>query len=311
MSEDLAVFRGAGVLVADGSWATALERQGMGPRVLPVAWNVWHPDRVAAVVRSMVEAGSQVIVANTEHANRARAAGSVTTAELKEWNQLGVRIAREAAEGRARVFGGIGPTGKSLMARETTVPWLRETYRAQIEALVEAQVDAVIIERMSDLSEARLAVEEAKRFSVPVVATMLFEAGRSRDQTVYGTTVELAAVGLAESGADAVGLSGGWELSQIAPLVKRMREVADLPVWVRALPDPEPIPSDNPETAPRRSPQEQFGRAVEALVDAGVRFLAGGGGAGPEFLGGVVAALEKLPGARAVTAPAKVPLVEA
>jgi 5-methyltetrahydrofolate--homocysteine methyltransferase len=53
------------VIVADGAWGTQLQAQGLPIGACPEAWNLRHPDRVEAVGRAYVAAGSQVILTNT------------------------------------------------------------------------------------------------------------------------------------------------------------------------------------------------------------------------------------------------------
>jgi 5-methyltetrahydrofolate--homocysteine methyltransferase len=52
-------------VVTDGAWGTQLQAQGLPTGGCPDAWNLCHPDRVEAVARAYVEAGSQIVLTNT------------------------------------------------------------------------------------------------------------------------------------------------------------------------------------------------------------------------------------------------------
>lgn len=290
------ISEGNGVRVADIPWSSALAEWGLGPGMFAPGWNVSHPEAVQSVVRTLVDSGSSVVVANTKRANRGWLPRGHTDDDLREWNHEGVRLALEAAAGRALVFGCLGTTGRPLASRESTVKWLRSCFQFQVQSLADAGVDAILVEGMADLSEARLAVEVAKSRHLPVVATMKFDSGRFRDQTIFGMTVELAAAGLVESGADAVGVSGGWGLPGLEVLVRRLRRTSGKPVWVRI--DQQRPPA---ETADIRLPPvpamtpESLVRGVEALAESGAAFLAGGADTDLAFIRALNDAVRTLP----------------
>ncbi len=295
MKPQYVISEGAGIVVADASWPASLGQMGLGAGVNPASWNVQYPDRVRDVARAFVEAGSSIVVANTQQAKRGRVSPALRDEDLREWILSGVRLAREVAAGRAAVFGGVGPTGKSLSAREGTVKWFRECFEFQVGALLEAGVEAILIEGMADLSEARLAVEVAKAQGATVIASMVFDSGRYRDQTLFGTTVEQAGIGLSLSGADAVGVSGGWGLSGLDLLARRLRKVSRLPVWVRIQPQV-PSSSLSPLAPDKQSvPEgEELERGLEALQEAGVGFVGGGAGMGASVVRSLHEAAQKL-----------------
>ena len=59
-----------GPMLTDGAWGTQFQARGLEPGECPDLWNLAHPDRVEAVARAYVEAGSQIILTNTFRANR-------------------------------------------------------------------------------------------------------------------------------------------------------------------------------------------------------------------------------------------------
>ena len=199
----------AGPVLTDGAWGTELQARGLGPGEVPDSWNLSHPDRVEQVARAYVGAGSQVILTNTFRANRIALGSHPDLERIAELNRAGVEISRRAAGDRARVFASIGPCGKLLVTGEVDEAALRACFAEQAQALAAGGADALVVETMSDLAEAAIAVEAAKATGLPVVACMVFDSGRNRDRTMMGVTPAQAAEELTRIGADAIGANCG------------------------------------------------------------------------------------------------------
>ena len=152
-----------GPLIADGAWGTQLQARGLTTGEFPDGWNLSHPEKVAEVARAYVAAGSRIILTNTFGANRVRLAEHpALAAHLAEINREGVVLSRRAAGDRAYVFASMGPTGKLIMMGDVDPAEIRAAFEEQARALAEAKPDAIVVETMSDLDEARLAVAAAK-----------------------------------------------------------------------------------------------------------------------------------------------------
>lgn len=278
------------IILTDGAWGTELQALGLGPDELPDLWNLSHPDRVEQVARAYVEAGSEIILTNTFRANRLAAGGRASAEELARVNRAGVEISRRAAAGRARVFASIGPSGKLLMEGTLTENDLRAAFSEQAEALAAAGADGLVIETMSDLTEASIAVAAAKTTGLPVVACMVFDSGKNRDRTMMGVTPEQAAAALAEAGADVIGANCGNGIAGYVPVCARLRAATHLPVWIKpnaGLPELE-----GGRVVYRTSPEE-FARWVPDLVRAGASYIGGCCGTNPAFIRAARAALDE------------------
>lgn len=277
-------------ILTDGAWGTELQALGLGPDELPDLWNLSHPERVEQVARAYVEAGSEIILTNTFRANRLAAGGRASTAELAEVNRAGVEISRRAAAGRARVFASIGPSGKLLMEGTITEDDLRAAFLEQAEALAAAGAEGLVIETMSDLTEASIAVAAAKTTGLPVVACMVFDSGKNRDRTMMGVTPEQAAAALTDAGADVIGANCGNGIAGYVPVCARLRAATHLPVWIKpnaGLPELE-----GGRVVYRTSPEE-FARWVPDLVRAGANYIGGCCGTNPAFIRAARAALNE------------------
>ena len=85
---------------------------------------------------------------------------------MREINLAGVQLAREAAGKRAFVAGSVGPTGLTLETLSPdALPDVAAAFREQCEALVEAGVDAILLETFRQPDELELALEAARAAS--------------------------------------------------------------------------------------------------------------------------------------------------
>ncbi|MEJ5238473.1 homocysteine S-methyltransferase family protein [Limisphaera sp. VF-2] len=268
-------------VLTDGAWGTELQKRGLPPGQPPESWNLTHPDQVRAAARAYVEAGSEIILTNTFGANRIRLADAGLAEEVGLLNRRGVELSREAAGSRAAVFASIGPTGKLLMAGEVTAEDVRAAFEEQATALAEAGADALVIETMSDLQEAQLALAAAKATGLPVVVCMVFDSGRERDRTLMGDPPELVARTLEAAGADVLGANCGQGIEGFLPICRRLRAASSLPLWIKPnaglpqLMDGRPRYTTTPES---------FAAHAPALRAAGADFLGGCCGTDPEFI---------------------------
>jgi len=270
-----------GPILTDGAWGTELQARGLGLGEFPDAWNLSHPDRVSEVAKSYVKAGSRIILTNTFGANRLRLASDGLAGKFADINRAGVEISNAAARGRALVFASIGPTGKLLMNEDVGQDEMRSAFAEQGRALCEAGADGLILETMSDLVEARLAVEAVRQFGLPVVACMVFDSGKKKDRTMMGDTPEQTAAALTAAGADVIGANCGQGIAHFAPVCRRLGAATNLPIWLKPnaglpqLVNSRPIYNANPE---------DFARCAVELVELGASFIGGCCGTTPRFI---------------------------
>jgi 5-methyltetrahydrofolate--homocysteine methyltransferase len=275
-------------IITDGAWGTQLQALGLPPGECPDNWNLTHPDEVKKVAQRYVDAGSQVILTNTFGANRIALEGHHLAHLVVEINTAGVRISREAAGTRAMVFASMGPTGKMLMSGDVTEEQISEAFAQQAAALAAARADALVIETMSDLEEAKLAVAAAHATGLPVVASMVFDSGKDKDRTMMGTTPETVAVALAEAGADVIGANCGLGMEGYIPIARRLRAATQLPIWIKpnaGLPD-----LTDGKISYRTTPEE-FATKATLLREAGVAFVGGCCGTSPAFVAALARSL--------------------
>ncbi len=286
----LARLLAAGPVVTDGAWGTELQKRGLPPDEPPDVWNLTHPEHVLDVARSYVAAGSRVILTNTFGANRLRLGEYGLAPRLAEINRRGVALSKEAAGSRALVFASIGPSGKLLWAGDVSAEELSAAFAEQARALADAGADALVVETMSDLEEAGLALAAARTTSLPVVVCLVFDAGRDKDRTMTGLTPEAAARALTRAGADVVGANCGVGIEGYALVCRRLRTATDRPIWIK--PNAGVPALENGRVVYHTSAAE-FAAHVPDLVAAGANFIGGCCGTDPAFIRAVAACLAR------------------
>ena len=273
-----------GTVVTDGAWGTQLQALGLEVGACPDAWNLSEPEKVQQVATSYVEAGSDVILTNTFGANRFMLGRHGMDDKVAEIAAAGVKISLSAADGRAKVFASLGPSGVMLMMGDVSHEQLKEGFTESARAMADAGADAIVVETMCDVVEARLAVEAAKTTGLPVVACMVFDSGADNDRTMMGNTPEQAAVELTNAGADVIGSNCGQGIAGFLPICKRLKAATSCPIWIKGnagLPEIVDGHTTYKQTA------EEFASYVPGLVEAGAAFVGGCCGTSPGFIAAV------------------------
>ena len=277
----------------DGGMGTMLQAAGLGLGERPEIFGVQHPEILERIQRSYVDAGSDIIYANTFGANAHKLEGTGhTTEELVAAN---VAIAKKAADGRARVALDVGPIGE-LMEPLGTLAFdeAYEIYAQMVRAGEQAGADLVIFETMTDLYEVKAAVLAAREQSnLPIWVTMSFEA---TGRTFTGTTVASMAATLEGLDVAAMGINCSLGPEEIFPLIEEMRKWTDKPRIVKpnaGLPDP--------ATGGYDMDAAEFGRQMAKFPELGVSILGGCCGTTPDF----IAALAALPDANEDVRPVR------
>lgn len=268
-------------MLADGAWGTELQKQCHLPGACTDEWNIAHPDLVRQVAEAYVQAGSRVILTNTFRANPISLALHGLEKQCGPINRAGVRISRAAAQRSALVFASMGPSGKMLLTKEVTPEQLKAAFSKQAEALAGEGPDAILVETMTDVEEARIAAEAALETRLPVIVSFVFDSGKNHDRTIMGTTVEQVATALAGSGVHGIGANCGRGVREFIPICRRLSSASPLLVWIKpnaGLPemvDGQPI---------YRTTPEEFASVATQLFEAGANFVGGCCGTSPEFI---------------------------
>jgi len=278
------LLKGPGPVILDGGMGTMLQAKGLRLGEHPELAALEHPDWLLDIHRSYVEAGTQILCANTFGANREKLRRTGKTVE--EVIPPSIAVAREAAEGRALVALDLGPIGQLLeptgtLDFETAV----DIFAQEVRAAASAGADLVMVETMTDLQECRAALLAVKENStLPVLVSMTYE---ERGRTFLGHSPASAALTLEGMGADAIGINCSLGPKEMPALVEELAKWTTLPISVKpnaGLPDPGGAGYDI--TA------DQFAQAMAELTELGVKCYGGCCGTTPEYIAKLCKALE-------------------
>ncbi len=280
------------LIFLDGAMGTVLQQRGLAVGEQPELLNLTQPDLLQQIYREYIEAGSQVIYANTFGANAHKLAR--TGHGVEEIITAAIRLARDSAQGsKTLVALDIGPLGELLEPMGTlTFEAAYDLFKEMAVAGEKAGAQLAVIETMTDLYEAKAALLAVKEnTSLPVFVTMSFE---ERGRTFTGCTIPSMARTLEGLGADAIGLNCSMGPDLLAPLLKELCENTTLPVIAKpnaGLPDPV---DGHYDMGP-----EDFVKALEPCLNAGVTIFGGCCGTSPEYIRQVKAAFgDKKPAPR-------------
>ncbi|MCF8226482.1 MAG: homocysteine S-methyltransferase family protein [Bacteroidales bacterium] len=276
------------VLVSDGAWGTFIHQKGLGSDECPESWNLTHPDDIYDVALSYVKAGSDMILTNSFGASPFKLAPYGLSDKTYEINKAASGISRRAARNDVIVLGSVGPTGKLLMMGDVTEKELFDGFSEQIKGLTVGGCDAVLIETMSDMDEARIAIRAAKSVTQKeVMCTFTFTltpAGEYR--TMMGASPAESVQMLLEEGVDVLGANCGNGTAGMIEIVRQIREVnREIPVLVHAnagMPELKDGESVFPETPSEMSSQ------IRDLILAGANIVGGCCGTTPGHIASIV-----------------------
>lgn len=260
------------LIYLDGATGSNLQKAGMPTGVCPEQWILEHPDAILELQRAFVEAGTNILYAPTFTANRIKLAEYGLAEHLIDMNTELVRLAKQAAGGKALVAGDITMTGRQLAPMgDMDFEQLIDVYKEQIRVLDQAGVDLLVVETMMSLQETRAALIAAKEVSsLPVIASLTFE---SDNKTLFGTDPMTAMLVLQALGADVVGTNCSTGPDQMCGVVRQMKQVAKIPVLAK--PNAGLPKLDSEGRTVYEMDAETFGREMCLLVEAGATFLGG------------------------------------
>ncbi len=283
-------------LVCDGAMGTQLMLAGLEQGGCGELWNLTHPERVLAIQRRYVEAGADCLITNTFGGSRTMLTRHGHADQLREINQAGVRVAREAfGERTGYVLGDIGPLGAilepygDLLAKDA-----RAAFEEQADALVEAGADAIIIETQTALEELGLAIDAAKAAGAPcIIGSLAYDLSTDGTffKTMMGVSPEKAAKFAEKKGAHIVALNcgTGMDMAGAATVVKLYRKSCKLPTMIQ--PNAGLPVLEGGKAVYKQTPAE-MGSGVPEVLAAGANIIGSCCGSTPEHTRAIHQAVE-------------------
>ncbi len=287
-------------LLGDGAMGTQLMFAGLEQGACGEEWNLSHRERVLAIQRRYAEAGSDCILTNTFGGSRIMLNRHSNANLVDSVNRAGVEIVREAfGEREGYVIGDIGPFGGLMEPYgDFTEEQVREAFREQAKALVDAGADAIIIETQTALEELVIGIDAAKEAGAPcVIGSMAYDVTRdgSTFRTMMGVDPERAVQFMEEHGVHIVALNcgTGMEMERARDAVERYRKATSLPIMVQ--PNAGQPKLINMKVVYDESP-EHMAPGLGPLLDAGASIVGACCGSTPDHIRAFRAAMDQWSG---------------
>lgn len=259
---------GRRIIFFDGGLGSLLQERGLKPGELPETWNLTRPEVLYDIHRAYLDAGADIILANTFGAN------GFKYDNLEEIVTAAIVNAKKAVADSGRkayVALDMGPTGKLLKPMGTLdFEECVSIYADVVRYGAKAGADLILIETMSDTYELKAAVLAAKENSnLPVVATVVFD---EHHKMLTGATPEVVVALLEGLRVDAIGMNCGLGPKQMKPIFETMARYASIPLVIT--PNAGLPRSENGKTVYDVGPEE-FAEDMEEIINMGA-WMAGG-----------------------------------
>ena len=296
------------VVVADGAMGTMLQAQAptlddfQGLDGCNEVLNVSRPDIVRRVHDAYFAVGVDCVETNTFGANYANLGEYDAQHRIRELAEAGARLAREVADGYATdehprwVIGSVGPGTKLPSLGHAPFALLRDAYAAQVEAMVDGGVDAVLVETAQDLLQAKAALIGARRamtsrgVSLPLIVNVTVE---TTGTMLLGSEIGAALTALEPLGIDLIGLNCATGPTEMSEHLRHLSRHAT--IGLSCMPNAG-LPVLGPEGAHYPLSGEELADAHDVFTrEYGLSLVGGCCGTTPEHLGLVVERVQGRP----------------
>jgi len=270
-------------LLSDGATGSYLfERTGRLSETNHVyeALNLGHPDLVREIHFAYLQSGARCLTTNTFGANLTHLGPRGQGEHVDAINSAGVALAREAIEVfRAQtqiatpffVLGSIGPT----LEGQESLQEVKEVYRKQIDALVSAGVDALLLETFTSLLHIVSLIElvQERDKTLPLIVQMSPQTDTSTDweqePVVFIKT-------MADMGVDIAGFNccAPWEATTVLDAVANLDAVREGRLQLSAMPNAGGFQRIGHRYMARVNP-EYMGKLARTFAARGVKLLGG------------------------------------
>ena len=293
------------LLICDGACGTTLQTM----EIDPAAWqgregcnellNVTSPETIVELHRRFLDAGAMAVETNTFGASSVVLAEYNLEDRVREINQAAVHCARKAVEEFATpdqpryILGSIGPTTKLPVLGHISPEDLASTVTEQMDSLLDAGVDALIVETCQDLLQIKTVLVACfdllnrRGDDIPVLASVTFE---QQGTMLVGTDIAAVCATIAPFPVFSLGLNCATGPTDMEPHIDYLcknwkRRVSCIPNQGM----PEVV---NGQTHYPLTP-EAYGRHMHDFVtQKGVSIVGGCCGTSPAHTAGLVKALQ-------------------
>ncbi len=207
-----------------------------------------RPDVIREIHDDFFAAGADIIETNTFGSNSIAQSDYSLEHTVRDLNLASAKIARESADAWTAktpdkpryVAGAVGPTPKTLSIspdvndsskRSITFEQLQAAYREQVEALIEGDVDVLLVETIFDTLNAKAAlvaideVFEESGIRLPLMISVAITDASAR--TLSGQTIDAFWRSVAHANPLSVGVNCSLGATDMRPHVAELAQIAD------------------------------------------------------------------------------------
>jgi len=271
-------------LLGDGAMGTMLFARGLKMDQCPEKINLDNPEILEEVARSYFEAGADIIETNSFGGSSLKLAMYSLEDKTEEINKRAIQAVRKVIGKNAYLSFSCGPTGRILKPYGDINPEeVSESFKRQLKIAISEGVDIICIETMTDLAEARLAIEAVRSMStdIPIIATMTFDPTPNGFYTIMGVSVEMACEKLAGAGADIIGSNCGNGIENMIKIAEEFKKYATVPLIIQSNAG---LPKIKDGEAVYSESQQFMAEQIQRLLDIGVNIIGGCCGTTPEYI---------------------------
>ena len=219
------------VVLMDGGVGTSLwEKIPEGEeKVLVWRYNMEKPEIVRELHQEMLDAGAQIILANTFGANQTNMRGTdYTPAQAVK---AAMELAHEVIGNKAKIALAVGPlTGLLKPYGKITKEEAYAYFDEQISTGAAGKPDLIYCQTFMDLEMMKIAASVARKFDLPLFCSFTFDR---KTRTMMGNTVQSLIDGMAEFHPEAIGLNCSFGPDQAMPVMEEFAQETDIPLILK------------------------------------------------------------------------------
>jgi len=280
-------------LVGDGAIGTALFEKGLKMNCCPETINLNTTDILEDIAQSYFDAGADLIETNSFGGSPLKLALSSLEDKTEKINRNAIKAVRKVIGEKAYLSFSCGPTGRILKPYGDTDPEkVLESFKRQIKIAIDESADIICIETMTDLGEAKLAIEAARSLSVniPIIATMTFDPTPNGFFTIMGVSIEQACRELVEAGADIIGSNCGNGIENMIKIASEFKKYSSVPVIIQSNAG---LPEIKDGKAVYSEAPEFMANQCHKLLEIGVSIIGGCCGTTPGHIAAIRQVVDK------------------